>query len=211
MNRSLIQAHLELYRQSWLLGRYPYPKQDPEEEQNMWQGLAAFVESSEQCFERSHGPGHITGSALVVSHDLRQVLLMHHRKLDKWLQMGGHADGDPNPERVALKEAREESGLNQLEILDYWSGLIPEGSPCQAIPFDLDIHTIPARPGEPEHKHYDVRFLVVAAEGQTIWANEEAKELSWFSLAEARRKTRERSMLRQFDKLAYLKSKILPS
>jgi hypothetical protein len=100
------------------------------------------------CFERSCVPGHFTGSAWLVDRTGQRVLLTHHRKLDRWLQLGGHADGDGDLAGVALREAEEESGLTDLVVE-------PEI-------FDLDRHVIPARGNEPEHWHYDVRFVVCA-------------------------------------------------
>lgn len=115
---------------------------------------------------RAHRIGHFTGSAWVVSRDGARVLLMHHRKLQRWLQPGGHADGDTDLARVALREAVEETGLNGLQLLD--GGI-----------FDLDRHEIPARGDEPAHWHYDVRFVVRAGVDERFVANEESCALAW--------------------------------
>ncbi|WP_414636537.1 NUDIX hydrolase [Arenimonas sp.] len=117
------------------------------------------------CCERSLPIGHFTGSAWLVSADGLRVLLMHHRKLDRWLQLGGHADGDGELARVALREAEEESGLTGLSVL-------PDV-------FDLDRHAIPARGNEPEHWHYDVRFVVRASDNEAYVVNEESHDLAW--------------------------------
>ncbi|MBS2034113.1 NUDIX hydrolase [bacterium] len=159
-----------------------------------------FLASSPEVFQRSHGPGHFTGSALVCDARLSRVALTHHRKLDKWLQFGGHADGDENLARVALREAEEESGLPRLRYLDFEEAL---GCPHHPVPFDLDIHEIPARAQDPAHLHYDLRFLVLS-ESESLQINEESKQLGWFSLDEARLKTQEESMLRMFLKLELL-------
>jgi 8-oxo-dGTP pyrophosphatase MutT (NUDIX family) len=116
-------------------------------------------------FERARLAGHFTGSAWVVSADGERALLMHHRKLDRWLQPGGHADGDTHLPRVALREAEEESGL-----VDLVAG--------PAI-FDLDRHAIPARGSEPAHWHYDVRFVVRATGSEAFVLNEESLALAW--------------------------------
>ena len=80
--------------------------------------IRALVETQRDCFERSCFPGHVTASAWLLSPDGRRFLLTHHRKLDQWLQPGGHADGDTDLPRVALREAREETGLDvRLEAL----------------------------------------------------------------------------------------------
>ena len=128
-----------------------------------------FLASAPSVFERSHPPGHFTGSAWLVSADGERVLLTHHRKLGRWLQLGGHADGDADLARVALREAEEESGL---------AGLVLEGGI-----FDLDRHAIPARGAEPEHWHYDVRYVVRAVAGEAFAVSEESLELAWKPVA----------------------------
>lgn len=128
-----------------------------------------FITSTSDCFKRSHRAGHLTGSAWLVNPAESCALLTLHHKLQKWLQPGGHADGDPNLLQVAIREAEEESGI---------SGIVPI---TPAI-FDLDIHLIPARPerDEPEHLHYDVRYLLQAPhENWTI--SPESDVLAWWS------------------------------
>lgn len=126
------------------------------------------------CFARTDFPAHFTGSALVVSADNQSVLLHHHRKLDRWMQFGGHCEDDANILEVAHREALEECGIEGLCTA---SGMEP---------FDLDIHEIPARPatGEPAHFHYDVRFLFIAPEASRFTASEESLQLRWFSSEE---------------------------
>jgi 8-oxo-dGTP pyrophosphatase MutT (NUDIX family) len=121
------------------------------------------------ALDRSATPGHLTGSALVFNHDATETLLLFHTKLQRWLQPGGHADGEANLARVALKEATEETGIEGLEIVD------------PAI--DLDIHNV-AKPGTPEVLHYDVRFLVFAPEGAQPRGNHESQDIRWVSLAD---------------------------
>ena len=108
-----------------------------------------FVETHEDCLLRSCGPGHLTGSAWIVDVTRTRTLLTHHRKLDKWLQLGGHADGESDLLAAALREAREESGLTRLRAVS------PEI-------FDVDRHWIPPRKTDPGHYHYDLRFLFEA-------------------------------------------------
>ncbi|MGH8028541.1 MAG: NUDIX hydrolase [Arenimonas sp.] len=128
-----------------------------------------FVRTHPDCCERTCIPGHLTGSAWVVSADRQRTLLMHHRKLDRWLQPGGHADGDTDLARVALREAEEETGLRDLVV---------EGEV-----FDLDRHAIPARGAEPEHWHYDVRFVVRATGSEEFVVNAESHALAWREVA----------------------------
>lgn len=146
-----------------------------------------FVASEPRCFERSLPIGHITGSAWILNAVGTHTLLTHHRKLDLWLQLGGHADGDPDVRRVALREAREESGLDRFEFVS------------SAI-FDLDIHRIPARKQEPEHWHYDVRFLLRTIDDEAFSVSDESHDLAWVAASELERFTQEPSMLRMRDK-----------
>lgn len=129
-----------------------------------------FLASHPAVFERSHGVGHFTGAAWLVSADGARVLLTHHRKLGRWLQLGGHADGDVDLARVALREAEEESGLAGLTV---WPDI-----------FDLDRHRIPARGSEPEHWHYDVRFVVQVAASESFVVGPESHDLAWRSIAD---------------------------
>jgi len=130
-----------------------------------------FVAEHPDCFERSCQPGHVTASAWIVSHDRRQFLLTHHRKLGRWLQLGGHADGDSDVQRVALREAREESGMLVFDCRVDATGL---GL------LDVDVHGIPARAREPSHLHFDFRFLLVAGRGQSLQISDESTDLRWF-------------------------------
>lgn len=134
--------------------------------------LLHFVCETPDCFERSHAAGHITGSVWLLNPRGDKALLTLHRKLKLWVQPGGHADGDPDVLRVALREGREESGIEEIYALS------PEI-------YDIDIHTIPARPatGEPEHLHYDVRYLARAAH-EHYAISDESDALGWYSADE---------------------------
>jgi 8-oxo-dGTP pyrophosphatase MutT (NUDIX family) len=133
--------------------------------------MLALLDGTAGCFERTSFPAHFTGSALVVHADGSRVLLHHHRKLDRWLQFGGHCDGDEDILRVARREALEESGI---------PGLIA----ASERPFDLDIHEIPAHGGDPVHFHYDVRFMFIAPASAAPVLSEESRELRWFAPGE---------------------------
>ncbi|MBN8895819.1 MAG: NUDIX hydrolase [Rhodanobacter sp.] len=139
---------------------------------DQWQGDADvvaqfedFAQTHADAFERGNPVAHFTGSAWLVSADGERVLLMHHRKLDRWLQPGGHADGDTDLARVALREAEEETGLAGLHV----DGGI----------FDVDRHRIPARADEPEHWHYDLRYVVRASADESFVVNAESHALAW--------------------------------
>ncbi|WP_245816826.1 MULTISPECIES: NUDIX hydrolase [Reichenbachiella] len=125
--------------------------------------------SFDNCFERSLSFGHITASAWVLNPNRDAVMLLHHKKLDRWLQPGGHADGDEDVVRVAQKELSEETGLTQVKLLK--DGI-----------FDLDIHAIPARKADLAHEHYDVRFVFVALQPDEMKKNEESNDLAWIPL-----------------------------
>jgi hypothetical protein len=131
----------------------------------------SFVAMHADCFERTLAIGHVTGSAWVIDPLGRSALLTHHRKLGRWLQLGGHADGNDDVRAVALQEAREESGLH--EIVPAAPGI-----------FDLDIHAIPARGAEAEHLHYDVRFAFFGDPAVPVIAGEESHEVAWVALAD---------------------------
>jgi len=151
------------------------------------QDFAAFVAAHPDCLWRTCVPGHLTGSAWIVDPARRVTLLTHHRKLGKWLQLGGHADGDPDLLAVAAREGCEESGL---------AGLRPVGGEI----FDLDRHWIPARGAEPAHWHYDVRFLLEADPAQPLTVSHESKDLAWVPLAEVAARNPEESMVRMVRK-----------
>lgn len=122
-------------------------------------------------FQRTHLPGHITGSAWIVDASKKSALLIHHAKLNRWLQPGGHADGDENVLRVALREAEEETGVKEYKII---SDTI----------FDLDIHTIPNRKDFPEHLHYDIRYLVQAKTEDELILSDESFNVAWIKFDE---------------------------
>ena len=169
MHRRGLKALLAAYRERW-----------PQESATVTR-FDAFVDSHPDCFHRSCRVGHITGSAWIVDPAGDRVLLAHHRKLGRWLQPGGHSDGDPDTLAVALREAREESGLDVRALDD-------------AI-FDIDVHEIPARGREPAHLHFDVRFLV-QAEHDRFAVSEESHALAWVPATGLGALTDEESVLR---------------
>ncbi|MCZ6599191.1 MAG: NUDIX hydrolase, partial [Planctomycetota bacterium] len=128
--------------------------------------MLAFLDAHPDALHRTCLAGHLTGAALVLHADGERALLTHHAKLGSWLQLGGHCDGDANLPAVALREAVEESGIPDLAI--------------DPTPIDLDVHPIPARPGEPEHLHLDARFLVHAPEDAREVLSHESVQLAWF-------------------------------
>lgn len=146
-----------------------------------------FIEAHGNCFDRGLLIGHITGSAWTIDQEKKCALFTHHRKLDAWMQLGGHADGDPDIFAVALKEAKEESGLMEISALS--SDI-----------FDLDIHLIPEHKGVPEHQHFDVRFLFSADSTAPLIVSNESKELAWLPFEDILRFSQEPSILRMLSK-----------
>ena len=149
-----------------------------------------FVTTHVNVLHRANLQGHLTGSAFVVDPGRTRFLLVRHRQLGKWIQPGGHADGNPDLLAVAAQEAEEETGLRRLEPVD---GRL----------FDVDIHTIPALPRVPAHRHYDFRFLFVADPGETLVPkDDECPEAAWLDRAAARRReiAIEESVQRMIDK-----------
>jgi 8-oxo-dGTP pyrophosphatase MutT (NUDIX family) len=133
-----------------------------------------FVRANPDCFLRSCADGHVTASAWIVSEDYTSFLLTHHAKLGRWLQLGGHADGNPDLVAVALREAREESGMQAFALAS------PNGV---SLPLDVDVHLIPARGADPAHLHHDVRYLLVAGRDQALRVSSESLDLRWFPRA----------------------------
>ncbi len=129
-----------------------------------------FLVEHIDAFARELAVWHFTGSAWLVSADSSRVLLTHHRKLGMWLQLGGHADGDTDLMRVALREAVEESGLDGLRV--------------EPVIFDIDRHRIPARGADPEHWHYDVRYVVHAGVDDAFVVSDESHALAWREIVE---------------------------
>jgi 8-oxo-dGTP pyrophosphatase MutT (NUDIX family) len=123
--------------------------------------------------------GHITGSALVVHVPTQRVLLNHHRKFNRWMQFGGHMDNDLAPHLTALREAREETGLRDVQFVSAnLSGLdIPR-------PFDIDVHVVPQRGDRPEHLHLDLRYLVTTDQPEQAQVTDESNDIRWFTQAE---------------------------
>src|SRR5690554_4875888 len=155
MNRNKVKSLLENYR-------------TPFEEEQCF--VSDFVDLSNDplAFSRERTEGHFTASSWIVNKRRTHTLLTLHKKLNRWLQLGGHADGNENLLEVAMNEAREESGLSSLRIVDQFI-------------FDIDKHIIPASPAATQHFHYDVRFLIEAEIGEPLTISAESKDLAWVS------------------------------
>ncbi len=154
--RVRLKAELECYQSEFQI-------------EHQFKGLMLKLLLEPDCFKRSSLHAHFTASAWVLNHKFDKALLTHHAKLSRWLQLGGHADGEEDLRIVAQKELNEESGLSNASFIH------------EEI-FDIDIHTIPARRNVPEHEHYDVRFLFIADQFEQLNKNHESKEVAWVSL-----------------------------
>lgn len=132
-------------------------------------GIVEFVRAHADALERTNAIGHLTGSAVVFDAAGERVVLLHHRKLQRWLQPGGHADGDANLAAVALREATEETAMHGLVI--------------DPTAVDLDIHQVDHGP-EGLHAHLDVRFLVMAPPGAEVIGNHESTAIAWVPFAD---------------------------
>jgi 8-oxo-dGTP pyrophosphatase MutT (NUDIX family) len=139
-------------------------------ESNHLDRICSFLQNTTKPFHRETLEGHITGSAIVVDSTYQHILLLHHRKLDRWLQPGGHCDGNPDPLAVAMQEVKEETGLSTVISVN------------QTV-FDIDVHRIPLKGIVPEHWHYDIRYLFVADPEEDFQHSEqEVIALQWFPL-----------------------------
>lgn len=171
--------------QIWLRAHAP-----AEADELTHQSRMLALSAQPEAFGRAHfTPGHFTASAFVLAPDDSGLLLIHHARLDRWLQPGGHVEpGDLDLLAAARRELAEEVGIEDAEL---------------AAPgiFDLDVHGIPAARGEPEHQHFDVRFLFRAASRQ-LRISSEAHAAAWVRFADLDPHQTDHSVLRAARKLA---------
>jgi 8-oxo-dGTP pyrophosphatase MutT (NUDIX family) len=149
--------------------------------------VAFLQENRAKSFCRSLAEGHVTASCWLLNRAQTHVLLTHHRKLNRWLQLGGHADGESDPVKVALAEASEESGIKSIRIL------------TDDI-FDIDRHVIPARKNEPEHFHFDFRFAMQTTGSDDYVVSDESHDLRWVAISRMAQYTADESVLRMGEK-----------
>lgn len=145
--------------------------------------ILEFVRAHPDSLHRTQALGHLTGSAWIVDAGRTRTLLTHHGKLDKWLQPGGHADGDPDLAAVAMREALEETGVKELKLV---SDRI----------YDVDRHWIPIRGDVAGHWHLDIRFMIEADPAIPFVVTDESHDLAWVALGDVAGLNPEESMAR---------------
>ena len=166
--------------------------------------MALHTQNGNAAYLRTHfDDGHFTGSALLIDRHKSKTLLTHHKKLNRWLQLGGHADGDENLYAVAKRETEEESGLPASSITPILSK-----KTHQPICLEFDRHIIPARKTEPEHYHYDVCFLFHADSETPFEVSDESNDLRWFDLEEAFQFVEDESLRRKLNLVISLKNSL---
>jgi 8-oxo-dGTP pyrophosphatase MutT (NUDIX family) len=165
-----------------------------ERERGFRDRMLALLDRSGDPFRRDHfDPGHFTASAIVLGPSGREMLEVHHGKLGLWLQPGGHIEpGDPTLALAARREVLEETDVVALD-----------DEALGGRPLDLDIHTIPAHGDEPEHLHFDVRFLFRAV-SRIARARHETRGVRWTSLENAARAGGDSLARRVVERLARL-------
>ena len=178
MHRKLLKDLLDRYGKSDLMMT--------EEKEDLGRMLSLLKENK-LCFSRDSLEAHFTGSCWIVDLNKTHCLLTHHKKLGIWLQLGGHADGDPDLFNVAKKEGFEESGLQGIK-------------PLSSDIFDIDIHEIPEHKQVPKHFHYDVRFLFEVDKEIPFTVSDESLDLAWVPIADLESYNPERSLTRLKDK-----------
>ncbi len=157
MDRLQLLQHLENYQTNF------------EDEYHFIPRFVSLLRNFQNCYSRDLNTGHITASAWIIDNSATSALLVHHRKLNKWLQPGGHTDGQEDVTAAAHREAIEETGLSTIQLAN--NGI-----------FDLDIHQIPAHGAVAAHFHYDIRFLFIADKLLTITTSHESHDVRWFEL-----------------------------
>lgn len=151
--------------------------------------LRALLGTAGDPFDRAHyDPGHFTASAFILAPQRDALLLIHHRKLKRWLQPGGHIEpADADVLAASLREATEETGVRDL-------------APAHDGIFDVDVHEIPGRPDAPPHRHFDVRFLFIAPTRE-LNASDEVAGAAWVALGNVNAYESDESVLRAVSKL----------
>lgn len=152
--------------------------------------LINFIENNSIYLGSSNPDGHVTSSAWIINKQRTRVLLTEHKKLNKWLQLGGHTEENESVYESSYREGIEESGLSMLTQVN------------RSI-YDIDIHTIPKRNEKKEHIHYDIRYLFEANDTDEIIVSDESHDVRWIDVRDIERYTNEESVLRMVRKMKF--------
>lgn len=158
-------------------------------DQDMAERTSKLIKDEALAFSKKLLSGHITASVFLINATRDKVLLTHHAKLGKWLQLGGHCDGIKDPFFNAHKEAYEESGLSRID-------------PLSNEILDIDIHPIPEHKGVSAHFHYDIRYVFEADENEPLNISSESNDLKWVPLSQLENYNDDQRLLVMRDKLA---------
>lgn len=168
--------------------------QNYKEESDRIKELLVFIQDKNRLeipFQR----GHLTGSAWLINKNRDKILLTHHNKLNRWLQLGGHLESGEHAIEAAYRECLEESGIKNIKILD------------EKI-FDIDIHMIPKYKNEEEHYHYDIRFIFEADSNEKLLISSESKDLKWIDLKKIAQYNNDESIVRMIEKTNIYKKEV---
>ena len=164
--------------------------------------ILRFLQEPADPFARANPKGHVTASAVIARPDASEFLLVHHRKLARWLQPGGHTESsDASAFDAALREAREETGISRFD------------TPLGRAILDVDVHAIPAHRREPAHSHFDIRYLLTsteAARDHAASAEDPDRPVRWVSLEGARALNVDPSLTRALAKAHAMLSSLAP-
>lgn len=164
--------------------------------------ILRFLQEPADPFARANPKGHVTASAVIGRPDGSEFLLVHHRKLARWLQPGGHTESsDASAFDAALREAREETGISRFD------------TPLGRTILDVDVHAIPAHRREPAHSHFDIRYLLTsteAARDHAASAEDPDRPMRWVSLEGARALNVDPSLTRALAKAHAMLSSLAP-
>jgi 8-oxo-dGTP pyrophosphatase MutT (NUDIX family) len=164
--------------------------------------ILRFLQEPADPFARANPKGHVTASAVIGRPDGSEFLLVHHRKLARWLQPGGHTESsDASAFDAALREAREETGISRFD------------TPLGRAILDVDVHAIPAHRREPAHSHFDIRFLLTSTEAvreHAASAEDPDRPMRWVSLEGARALNVDPSLTRALAKAHAMLSSLAP-
>jgi 8-oxo-dGTP pyrophosphatase MutT (NUDIX family) len=153
-----------------------------EEDKSRELTLALLQHTPQPLSRDQFTPGHLTCTGIVLHPDLDSFLLIHHRRLDRWLAPGGHVEPeDESPQAAAAREVLEETEVPVLRGAAYLTG--------------MDVHGIPAKGNEPYHLHHDLKFAFVAATAE-IAVTSETRGVVWCPFDDTSRYTVPPSIVR---------------